>query len=97
MACLASSDEGQGTKVGPRPRLTLVEYPQRRENNPISLLEKKRHPIAANQGHPVPALGHGHVSLLRQDVLKIRLASAHAVIIVIIYAPRAGGGSGGYV
>lgn len=53
--------------------LTLVQYPKRGENDSVSLLEKQRHPVAANQGHPVPALSHCYVSFFWQDILQVRL------------------------
>ena len=59
-----------------------MQNPERREDVSVPLLEEQRYPVATDQGHPVPALGDGHVALLRQDVLKVGLGAA-------------GGGGGG--
>lgn len=53
--------------------LTLVQYPERGKDVAISLLEEQWHAVAADQRHPVLALGDRHVALLRQDVLQVRL------------------------
>lgn len=50
-----------------------MQYPQRGEDGPISLLEEQRHSVATNQGHAVPALGDRHIALLREDILHVRL------------------------
>lgn len=50
-----------------------MQYPQRGEDVTISLLEEKRHPVAAYQGHAVSALGDRHIAFLWEDVLQVRL------------------------
>lgn len=50
-----------------------MQNPERGEYMTISLLEEQRHSVATNQGDSVPALGDRHVTLLREDVLQVRL------------------------
>ena len=55
-----------------------MQYPQRGENVTISLLEEERHPVAADEGHTIPALGDRHVALLGEDVLQVGLGRSVA-------------------
>lgn len=50
-----------------------MQYSERGEYDPISLLEKKRHSVAANKGYSVTALSDRYVALFRQDIFKICL------------------------
>lgn len=53
--------------------LTLVQYPKRREDRTVPLLEKERVSIAADEGYPVLAFRDRNIPLFRQDVFQIQL------------------------